>query len=118
MTSEQIQQTAKDLGDAAMSSAKTLATAVQTIATAHADYTKKAMQEGTDFFTKLTSVKEPAKVMELHSEYVKSAYETFVADSKKISELYADLFKQTTKPLEALMTTIRGSGAACRLAGS
>jgi hypothetical protein len=41
--------------------------------------------------------------MELHSEYVKNAYETFVAESKKLSELYADLSKQTTKPLEALM---------------
>src|SRR5664280_1452895 len=99
----EIQKTTKDLGDAPTSSAKTLATSIQTIATAHADYTKKAMQEGSDFFAKLTSVKEPAKVMELHSEYVKNSYETFVAEAKKISELYADFFKQTTKPLEDLI---------------
>ena len=48
-------------------------------------------------------VKEPAKVMELQSEYVKNAYETFVAESKKISELYADLFKQATKQFEDLI---------------
>lgn len=30
-------------------------------------------------------------------------YETFVAEAKKISELYTDLFKQTAKPLEALI---------------
>jgi hypothetical protein len=36
----------------------------------------------------------------LQSEYAKSAYETFVAELKKLSELYADLFKQTTKPLQ------------------
>ena len=100
---EQIQQTTKDLGESAMSSAQTLATSVQTIATAHADYAKKAMQDGSEFISKLTSVKEPAKVMELHSEYVKSAYQTFVAEAKKISELYTDLFKQTTKPLEDLI---------------
>jgi phasin family protein len=99
----EIQQTTNDLGEAATSSAKTLATSIQTIATAHADYAKKAMQEGTEFFARLTSVKEPAKVMELQSEYAKNAYETFVAESKRISELYADLFKQTTKPLEALI---------------
>ena len=62
------------------------------------------MQDGSEFISKLTSVKEPAKVMEVQSEYAKNAYETFVAKSKKLSELYADLFKQTTKPLEALMT--------------
>jgi phasin family protein len=97
---EQIQQAVKDQGDAA----HTFATSVQAIATAHADYAKKAMQDGSEFISKLTSVKEPAKVMEVQSEYAKNAYETFVAESKKISELYADLFKQTTKPLEALMT--------------
>ena len=100
---EQIQQATKDQGDAAMASVQTLATSVQTIATAHADYAKKAMQDSSEFFTKLTSVKEPAKVMELQSEYVKNAYETFVAEAKKISELYTDLFKQTTKPLEAMI---------------
>jgi phasin family protein len=100
---EQIQQTAKDLGDAAMSSAKTFATSIQTIATAHADYAKKAMKDGSEFISQLTSVKEPAKLMELHSEYAKNAYETFVAESKKISELYTDFFKQTTKPFEALI---------------
>ena len=89
---EQIQQSTKDL-----------ATSVQTIATAHTDYAKKAMEHGSAFMSQLTSVKEPAKLMELHSEYVKSAYETFVAESKKISELYTDFFKQTAKPLEALI---------------
>ena len=103
MASEQIQQVTKDQRNAAMTSANTFATSIQTIATAHADYTKKAMQDGSEFIAKLTSVKEPTKVVELQTEYVKNAYETFVAESKKISELYADLFKQTTKPLEALI---------------
>jgi phasin family protein len=100
---EQIQQATKDQGDAAMASAKTLTTSIQAIATAHADYTKKAMQDGTEFISKLTSLREPAQAMELQSEYVKNAYETFVAEAKKISELYADFFKQTAKPLEALI---------------
>ena len=103
MASEQIQQATKDQVDTAMTSANTFATSIQTIATAHADYTKKATQDGFDFFAKLTSVKEPAKVMELQSEYVKNAYETFVAEAKKISELYTDFFKQTTKPLQDLI---------------
>jgi hypothetical protein len=33
--------------------------------------------------SQLSSVKEPAKLIEVQSEYVKSAYETFVAESKK-----------------------------------
>ena len=100
---EQIQQATKDQGDAAMASVQTLATSIQTIATAHADYAKKAMQDGSEFISKLTGVKEPAKMAELQSEYVKNAYETFVTEAKKISELYTDFFKQTAKPLEALI---------------
>ena len=103
MASKQIQQATKDQRNATMTSANTLATSVQTIATAHADYAKKTMQDSSEFFAKLTSVKEPAKVMELHSEYMKNAYETFVAEAKKISELYTDLFKQATKPLQDLI---------------
>ena len=100
---EQIQQATKDIGDAATASAHTFANSLQTIASAHADFTKKLMQHGSEFISQLTSVKEPAKLMELQSEYAKNAYETFVAESKKISELYAELFKHMTKPLEDLI---------------
>jgi phasin family protein len=100
---EQIQQATKDIGDTATASAHSFATSLQTIASAHADFAKKLMQDSSEFISQLTSVKEPAKLMELHSEYAKNAYETFVAESKKISELYAEFFKQMTKPLEDLI---------------
>ena len=100
---EQIQQATKDIGDTATASAHTFATSLQTIASAHADFAKKLMQDSSEFISQLTSVKEPAKLMELQSEYAKNAYETFVAESKKISELYAEFFKQMTKPLEDLI---------------
>jgi Phasin protein len=58
---------------------------------------------GSEFISQLTSIKEPVKLIELQSEYAKNAYETFVTETKRISELYADLFKQTTKPFENLI---------------
>ncbi len=36
----------------------------------------------------------------MQTEYAKSTYETFVAESQKIGGLYADLAKQTYKPFE------------------
>ena len=77
---EQIQQATKDIGDTATASAHTFATSLQTIASAHADFAKKLMQDSSEFISQLTSVKEPAKLMELQSEYAKNAYETFVAE--------------------------------------
>ena len=48
-------------------------------------------------------VKSPDEAMKLQADYAKSAYETFVAESKKISELYTDFAKQTFKPFEGLI---------------
>jgi len=98
-----IQQATKDFGEAATESAHTFTTSFQTVASAHADFAKKLMEHGSEFISQLTSVKEPAKLIELQSEYAKNAYETFVAEAKRISELYADLFKQATKPFQDLI---------------
>ena len=76
---------------------------VKTIATAHAEYSKKAFQDGSEFISKLTSLKSPDEAMKLQADYARSAYETFVAESKKISELYTDFFKQTFKPFESVI---------------
>ena len=38
------------------------------------------------------------KVVEIQTEFAKSAFETFVAESQKIGALYSDLAKQSYKP--------------------
>ena len=52
---------------------------------------------------KLFGVKSFEKAIEVQTEYAKTAYEGFVAKASKISELYADLAKETYKPFETLM---------------
>jgi hypothetical protein len=89
---EQFQKHAQEQNEAAMASANTFAASVKTIATAHAQYTKKACQDGSEFISKLTSLKSPDEAMKLQADYAKSAYETFVAESKKISSNQAELF--------------------------
>jgi phasin family protein len=100
---ERLQQTTRDFADTATTSAQTFATSFQTIASAHADFAKKLMQHNSEFMSQLSSVKEPARLMEVQSEYVKDGYEMFVAESRRLAELYADLFKRTTKPFEDLI---------------
>jgi phasin family protein len=101
---EQLQQQAEQQSDTAMASGNTVAARIQAIAAAHADYTKKAVQDGSEFMTKLASLKVPGDVMALQSDYAKTSYEAFVAETKKISELYADLAKQAYQPLESWAT--------------
>ena len=52
---------------------------------------------------KLSGVKSLDNAIEVQTEFAKSAYETFVAESQKIAGLYSDLAKQTFKPFEGLV---------------
>ena len=100
---EDIQQYGKEHFDTVVASAATLQTGFQAIASAYGDYTKKSFEDTKSFAEKLSGVKSLDKAIEVQTEYAKSAYETFVAESQKIAGLYSDLAKQTFKPLEGIV---------------
>jgi hypothetical protein len=75
---------------------------IQAIATAYGDYGKKSYEDSRSFVEKLSGVKSLDKAIEVQTEYAKSAYESFIAESQKIAGLYTDLVKQTCKPLEGI----------------
>lgn len=109
---EEIQQYGKEHLETVAASASTLQNGFQAIATAYGDYAKKSFEDGKSFVEKLAGVKSLDKAVELQTEYAKSAYETFVAESQKIAALYGDLAKQSYKPFEGLVA--RFSPAAAR----
>ena len=100
---EDIQQYGKEHLETVVTSATTLQTGFQAIASAYGDYTKKSFEDTKSFVEKLSSVKSLDKAIEVQTEFAKSAYETFVAESQKIAGLYSDLAKQTFKPLEGMV---------------
>jgi hypothetical protein len=97
---EEVQQHGKEQVDAAVAAAGSFQKGVQAIAMAFSDYTRKSFEDGNAFTEKLAGVKSLDKAVEVQTEYAKRTYETFVAESQKIGELYADLAKQTYKPFE------------------
>ena len=99
---EEMQQYGKEQFDAAVASANTFSSGFQAIATAYGDYTKKSFEDTKSFVEKLSGVKSMDKAIEVQTEFAKSAYETFVAESQKIGALYSDLAKQAYKPLEGM----------------
>src|SRR5580692_9087753 len=101
---EDIQSFGKEHLDTVVASATTVQNGLQAIASAYGDYTKKSFEDTKSFVEKLSGVKSIDKAIEVQTEYAKSAYETFVAESQKIAGLYSDLAKQTYKPLEGLVT--------------
>lgn len=100
---EDLQQVSKENVDLAMKSIGVLTKGSQAIAVEVADYSKKSFEDGTAALEKLFGVKSVEKAIELQTEYAKTAYEGFVAKATKISELCADLAKETYKPFETLM---------------
>src|SRR5664279_4642071 len=109
---ENIQQYGKEHLDTVVASATTVQNGLQAIASAYGDYTKKSFEDTKSFVEKLSGVKSIDKALEVQTEFAKSAYETFVAESQKIAGLYTDLAKQTFKPLEGIAAKLMPSAAA------
>ena len=74
-----------------------------TIAVETADYAKKSFEQSTAVVEKLVGAKTLDKAIEIHTDFLKTAYEGFVAQSTKVGELYASLAKDAFKPYEGLV---------------
>ena len=93
------QENGEKLLDAGTALASTFSSGFQAIATAYGDYTKKSFEDTKSFVEKLSGVRSLDKAIEVQTEFAKTAYETFVSESQKIGALYADLAKQSYKPV-------------------
>jgi phasin family protein len=103
---EEMQAYGKESMDAAVTSAKTFTSGFQAIATAYTDYSKKSFEDTKAFVEKLSSVKTIDQAMEIQTEFAKSAYESFVAESQKFGGMYTDLAKDSYKPYEGLVAKL------------
>ena len=100
---EDVQSYGKEHLETIAASASNMQSGVHAIATAYGDYAKKSFEDTKSFVEKLSGVKSLDKALEVQTEYARSAYETFVAESQKIAGLYSDLAKQTFRPYEGLV---------------
>jgi hypothetical protein len=100
---DDVQKLGKDNMDVAMKSFGAVSKGFQAIAAEVADYSKKSFEQGTATLEKLMGAKSVDKAMEVQSDYIKTAYEGFVAEATKIGELYADIAKESYKPYEGII---------------
>ena len=100
---DQIQKLGKDNVDAALKSFGVVSKGAQAIAVETADYAKKSFEQSTSVVEKLVGAKTLDKAIEIHTDFLKTAYEGFVAQSTKVGELYASLAKDAFKPYEGLV---------------
>jgi len=97
---DDMQKLGKDNMDATMKSFGALSKSAQAIATEMADYSKKSFEDGSKAVEKLFGAKTFEKAVEIQTDFAKTAYEAFIAEATKISELYSEFAKEAFKPYE------------------
>jgi hypothetical protein len=73
---------------------------LQAIAAEITDYSKKALEEATCAFQQLATAKSAEQAFEIQSQYVKKAYDSYIAEASKLGEMWVGLARDAYKPVE------------------
>jgi hypothetical protein len=99
-----LQKLGQDNLEATIKSLGAFSTTAQAIATESADFARKAFEQNSSIVEKLLGAQTLDKAVEVQTAYVKSAYDSLVAQSGKMSALYTALATDTFKPYEGLLS--------------
>jgi len=103
---ESFQKQGQESLDVAMKSVNAMTKGFQDIAKETADYSKKQYETSAAAAEKLMATKSLDKAFEVQADYMKGAYEAFVAQATRMGELYADMAKQAYKPYEGIVAKV------------
>ncbi len=95
----------EDFAEGGLKSLALLSKGAQAIASETTEYTRKSVEAGSGFVDALFSAKSLEDAIDIQASYFRQSYEAFVAESSRISELYAELAKDAYKPFESLVVT-------------
>lgn len=90
----------KELMDNNLKSAAAASKGFQALASESAEYTRSAFENGSSALEKMFAAKSLEKAMEIQADYLKTAYESFVAQSTKVTDMVADIAAEAYKPYE------------------
>jgi phasin family protein len=97
----------QDFVDTSLKSFASVSKGAQAIAVEAGEYTRKSFETGAAAVEKVLAANSLEDALEIQTGYAKQAYEGFVAQASKLSELYADLAKEAYKPFESIVATSR-----------
>jgi len=72
----------------------------QAVAAEVTDYSKNALEDATHAFQQLVSAKSAEQVFEIQSQYLKRAYDAYIAEVSKLGEMWVGLARDAYKPVE------------------
>lgn len=97
---DEVQKFGKQQFDAAAAATTNFAKGLQDIAAEAGDYSRKAVAANSAALEKMLGAKTVESAFQIQAEFVKSAYEGFVAQSTKFGDLYSKLASEAFKPVE------------------
>jgi hypothetical protein len=98
---EELQKFGKQQIEAATAVTTSLSKGLQEIAVETTDYSKKTIAANTSVLEKLLGAKSIETAIQIQTDFAKTAYEGFVAQTTKVGELYAKLAKEAFMPIES-----------------
>jgi len=93
----------KEFFDGGLKAFAAYSSGAQAIAIETSDYAKKAIEDSISAWQSVAAAKSFEKAVEIQSAYLKSSYESFVAEASKLNGLYADLAKDAYRPFEDVL---------------
>ncbi len=104
---EEFQKFSKDQLEAFTTASSTFSKGLQDIAAESTDYSKKAFAASSAMFEKLLGARSVESAIQIQTEYAKQAYEGFVAQATKVSELYTKVASDALKPVTSAYATLQ-----------
>ena len=106
-TLEDFQKFSKDQLEAFTAASTTFSKGLQEIAAESSDYSKKSFAAGSAMFEKLLGARSVESAIQIQTEVAKQAYEGFVAQATKVSELYTRVASDALKPVTTVYANIQ-----------
>jgi phasin family protein len=105
---EDFQKFGKTQFEAMSVASATVSKGLQEIAAESSEYSKKSIAASSAVVEKLLGAKTVETAIQIQTDFVKSAYEGFVAQATKLNELYTKVAKEAFKPVETAMVKVQG----------
>ena len=104
---EDFQNFSKQQLEAFTAASTTWTKGLQELAAESTDYAKKAFTASSAVYEKLLGARSVESAIQIQSEYVKQAYEGFVAQASKVSEFYAKVASDAMKPVTSAYANLQ-----------
>ena len=99
---DELQKAGKENMDVAVKSMGAVTKGFQALAAEAADYSKRSFETGTKAMEGLLGAGSLDKAVEVQSDYARTAYEGYVSQATKVSEIMSAMARDMYKPYEAM----------------